>query len=70
MHKAQIRRVIVSLVELYNQGISVHDISTKLVSSPEDPDFLVPVVVIKYQRDDQDEEHEVRVYCDGAASDF
>ena len=70
MHKAQVRRVIVSLAELYNQSISVHSISTKLVPSPEDPDFLDPVVVIKYQREDQDREHEVHVYVDGSASDF
>ena len=70
MHKAQIHRVIVSLVELYDQGISVHSINTELVSSSEDPDFLDPVVSIKYQREDQDREHEVRVYDDGSASDF
>lgn len=74
MHNAQVHRVIVSLAELYAQGISVLSINTKLVPSPEDPDFLDPVVVIKYTRpyeyDEDKTEHEVRVYDDGSASDF
>lgn len=71
MQRAQIRRAIVSLVELYNQGISVHSINTELREIPsDDAGFLTPVIVIKYQCDDQTSEHEVRVYEDGCASDF
>lgn len=71
MQRAQIHRVIVSLAELYSQGISVHSINTELRKLPsDDAGFTTPVVVIKYQCDDQTSEHEVRVYEDGCASDF
>lgn len=70
MEQAQVLRVIKSLVDLEMQGIRIRSINTEMVPDPEDPDFLDPVVVIKYQRDDQKQEHEVRVYVDGSMSDF
>ena len=70
MERAQVLRVIKSLVDLEMQGIKIRSIKTEMVPDPEDPDFLDPVVVIKYQRDDQKQEHEVRVYVDGSMSDF
>lgn len=71
MYEVQIHRVIVSLAELFAQGISVHSINTEYREGlPDDVKFKEPIVSIKYQRDDQKSEHEVRVYCDGSASDF
>lgn len=70
MPQEQVLRVIKSLVDLQSQCCSVNRISTDMVPSPEDPDFLDPVVVIAYSRGDQTDQHAVRVYCDGSMSDF
>lgn len=74
MRDKQLLRTITSLSSLYNNGCSVNSISTELVPSPEDPDFLDPVIVIKYTRpyeyDEKMTAHKVKVYDDGSASDF
>lgn len=74
MPQEQVLRVVRSLVELISQGCSVDNISTNDVPSPEDPDFLDKVVVITYRRryeyDEEQSEHTVKVYCDGSMSDF
>lgn len=74
MEQKQVLRVIQSLVDLETQGISISSISTEMVPDPDDPDFLDPVVSIKYTREhectDDEQEHEVRVYADGSMSDF
>lgn len=73
MRDKQLLRVITSLSSLYNKGCSVGSISTELVPSPEDLDFLDPVVIIEYIRpyeyDEKLTEHKVKVYDDGSASD-
>lgn len=69
MEQKQLKRVAISLAELAAQGISVEDIRIDHVPCADDPDFLDPVVVIKYL-DAQLRKHEIKVYYDGSLSDF
>ena len=70
MEYQQLSRVISVLSDMVAQGIEVENITTEMAEDPLDPDFLEPVVSIKYQRSDQQTDHEIRVYYDGSMSDF
>lgn len=74
METKQVMRTAHALAELVENGMHVQSIKTEMVPDPEDPDFLDPIVVIKYIRkyeyEDEAEEHEVKVYWDGSMSDF
>jgi len=70
----QVTRVIKSLADLLGNGCHVDSIVTNMVPDAEDPDFLDPVVVITYRRryeyDEDQAKHTVKVFCDGSMSDF
>lgn len=74
MPKKQVFRVAKSLIDLLSNECRVDNIVTHMVPSAEDPDFLDPVVVITYRRryeyDEDQAEHIVKVFCDGSMSDF
>lgn len=70
----QVLRVSKSLVDLLGNGCRIDNIATHMVPDAEDQDFLDPVVVITYRRryeyDEDQAKHTVKVFCDGSMSDF
>ena len=70
MTPSQTKRTIIALTELYQQEIDVESITSKLVPNSEDPELVDPVVVIKYNLDGDQREHEINIYWDGSMSDF